>query len=95
MDSTERLAHLRLRMFEYEFDIFHHAKMRRQSADALSRLPTTGEDYTPLEDDLSILAIDVPKKEKEIRILMPIATNSYLCTLNHHRQITRHQTKMR
>lgn len=48
-----------LRLSEYEFNVVYPAETKHQTADALSSLPTTGEDLTSLKDDLPILAVDV------------------------------------
>lgn len=44
------------------FDIvnIYRAGVKHLAADALSRLPTRGEDHTLLDDDLPILAIGAP-----------------------------------
>ncbi|NJR72360.1 MAG: hypothetical protein HC782_04920 [Gammaproteobacteria bacterium] len=36
----------------------HRAGVKHQAADALSRLPKTGADTTPLEDDLPLMAVE-------------------------------------
>lgn len=35
-----------------EFDVVHHAEIKNQVAEALSRLETTGEDRRDIEDDI-------------------------------------------
>lgn len=67
--SFGRLARWRYRLSEYEFDVFQQAGIKDQATDALFCLQTTVEGHTPLEDDLSILAIDVTEIEEDIRII--------------------------
>lgn len=56
-DRTKRLAQWRLRLSEYKFNLIHRAEIKLQAAYALSRLQTTAEDRTLLQDVLLILAI--------------------------------------
>ena len=56
-DATGKLARWRLRLAEYEFDVVHRAGVKHQAADALSRLPTDGEDKAPLDDEIPVLVI--------------------------------------
>lgn len=58
-DSTRIHAHWCLRLSEYAFDVVRRAGIKRQAAEALSRLQTTGEDPTLPEKDFPVLAIDV------------------------------------
>lgn len=43
-DSTGQFARWRLRVSEYDFDVVSSAGIKRQDADAIFRLETTGED---------------------------------------------------
>lgn len=60
-DSSGRLRCWRLGLSEYEFNVIHRARVKRQAAGALSRLPTTEKDLTSLNDDLPLPALDVTK----------------------------------
>lgn len=62
-DSTGRLAQWRVRLWEYDFDVLHRAGIRHQANDAKSRLQTTGEHKTHLDEDLPLLAIDEEEKK--------------------------------
>lgn len=68
-DSTRRLARWRLKLSEYESDVVHRPVIMHQPADGLSRLPATGGNRAPLENDLSILAVDVDENEKHIYVI--------------------------
>lgn len=57
-DSARKLARWRLRLSEIASDVVHRASKKRQAADALSRLQTTGENNTTLRNDLLLFAID-------------------------------------
>lgn len=56
--SSGRIARWRLRLSKCDFDVVHHAGIKHQPADALSRLPISGADTTTLEDDLLLLEIE-------------------------------------
>lgn len=43
---------------EYDFDILHRPGIVHQDADALSRLPTTGNDTAPLDDEIPVLLFE-------------------------------------
>lgn len=75
MDSTGRFAYWRFGLSEYKYNVLHHAGFKHQAADELFHHRMTREDHTPLERDLSILAIHVTKNEKGIRIIDGIATS--------------------
>lgn len=55
-DATKNLARWRLRLSEFEFDSVHRAVVKHHVADALSRLPTTGNNDMPLTEDVPVLA---------------------------------------
>lgn len=57
MDSPGRLARRRLWLLEQNAVLVHHAAAKSPVTDALSCLPATGEDHTPLENDRHIFAI--------------------------------------
>lgn len=57
-ESTGRLARWRLRLLQYDFDITHRAGIKHQAPDALSRLPTTASDESPVLNDLPLLCVD-------------------------------------
>lgn len=42
---------------EFDFEVVHRAKIKRQPADALSRMPINASGRTMLEDDLPIIAV--------------------------------------
>lgn len=50
-----KLARWLLRLSEMYFDVIHCAGIKLQAADALLRLPTTGEDCKPIEDRLPVM----------------------------------------
>lgn len=56
-DNSGKLACWRLRLVEFELDAVHRAGVKHQAADAVSRLPTTGIDDTPLHDDVQVLKL--------------------------------------
>lgn len=68
MDSSERIACRCLRLLEYEFDVVHRAGIKREALAGISRLPTTGEDRTPLKDDLHMLAVYITESRESIRM---------------------------
>lgn len=57
-ESTNKFAGWRLRLSELTFDIVHKAGIKREAADALSRLPTCEKRNVSIIDDLLLLAID-------------------------------------
>lgn len=58
IDATGRLARWELRLSEFEYDAVHRAGIKNQAADALYRLPTTGHDITPLDDDIPVALVE-------------------------------------
>lgn len=68
-DSTKRLSHCRLQHSEFDFNVVHHEGVKRQAADTLARLQTTGEDDKPLEDDLHLPAIDEQSNHASMLVL--------------------------
>lgn len=74
--STRRLALFCLRLSEFEFDIFCRAGIEHQAAEAFSRLPTTEEDDTPLEDDLPLLATDTIENHCDTQICVVDTTKT-------------------
>lgn len=57
-DFTERPARWHLRLFKFDFDVVHRTGKKHQASNALSRLNASGKDERPLDDDLSLYAID-------------------------------------
>lgn len=53
-----RLACLRLRLIEFDFEAIHGAGIKHHAAHALSRLATNGENTTSLKDIIPLLTID-------------------------------------
>lgn len=47
-----------MQLSEFEFDVVHRARITHQASEALSRLLTSGEGNTSLEDDLPPFTID-------------------------------------
>jgi len=58
MSPNARINRWRLRLLEYTFEIRHEVRTDHRVADALSRLPTKGLDSTPLDEDMSVLAVE-------------------------------------
>lgn len=57
-DFTGQLARWHLRLSNFDFHDEHRAGIKRQAADALSRLSTFSKDESSLKDDLPLYAID-------------------------------------
>lgn len=57
-DNTGGLTRWHLHLSEYDFDAVNRASIKHQATNALSRLRTTGEAQTQLEDDSPVFAID-------------------------------------
>lgn len=55
--AKKKLARWQSKLLEFEFVVVHWAAIKHQAANALSRLPTTGNDDTLLNDDIPILTI--------------------------------------
>lgn len=70
-NSTNTLAHWRLKLSEYIFDVIHSASMNYQAPDALSRLKTTRTDQTPDQDKAQVLYITltVLPGKREARVM--------------------------
>lgn len=56
-EAAGGLAHYRLRLSKFEFDIVRRARIKQQAADAPSRLKTKAEVRTPLRNEVSVHAI--------------------------------------
>lgn len=56
-DATGKLARWRLKLSEFKLGVLHRAGIKHEAADALSRLPATGNNETPSRDDDTILDI--------------------------------------
>lgn len=54
-DSTAKLVRLQLRLSEFELDVFHHAVIIHQEADAISPVKATGIDQKPMDDCIPVL----------------------------------------
>ena len=57
-NAKGKLAHWRLRLQEMDFETVHRPGINKKAANALSRLLTDGEDTSPLEDDVPVLAVN-------------------------------------
>lgn len=57
-DATRHLAHWRLHLFEFQFDVDYPAEIKHQATDALSRPLTTGADSEPRKGVLPVVVID-------------------------------------
>lgn len=57
-DSRRLLQCWRLHLSEFDIDVIHCAVIKHQAAETLSRLFTKYKDYSLLENDLRLLAID-------------------------------------
>lgn len=64
-DATGKLARWRLRLPEFDFEVFHWAYLKHQAAHALFRRPTTRMDKSPLEDNIHVLTITNAQLERE------------------------------
>jgi len=58
MSPNARIKRWRLRLSEYTYEIRHKPGKDHNVADALSRLPTEGLDSSPLDEDISVLAVE-------------------------------------
>lgn len=68
MDATGNLARWRIRLSAVDSVVVHRAGVEHHAADALSALPTTKMDESPLEDDVPLLTIaEAQPKEKKQR----------------------------
>lgn len=63
-DRTGKLARMRLQLSEFDLIVVHQAAVKHPRADALSRMPTTGMDESPLEDNVQILVIVKTQSEE-------------------------------
>jgi Integrase core domain/Integrase zinc binding domain/RNase H-like domain found in reverse transcriptase len=59
--DNPRLVRWRLRLAEFSFEIQYKPGKVNQAADALSRMPTTGDDHMELDLDVPCLILDQPK----------------------------------
>lgn len=55
MDSTKRLARCFLRFSNFAFNVIHRSGVEQKASNALSRLRTTNENSTSLENDFPLL----------------------------------------
>lgn len=60
---------------EYHFKVVRRAEVKHQAADAFSLLRSTGEDQTHVDEDLSILAIDVQEDDEQDFHLITVRRN--------------------
>lgn len=60
-DSTGRLARWRHRSLKFDFDVILCAGIKHKAAHTLSGLFSTGNDASPLKDELVLLAVDHSK----------------------------------
>lgn len=68
----------RLRLSETEFDVVHHAGIKHQAFDALSRLSTTGEYNTPIASGLPVmLVVSSTKNDRKIGTSTADVFNAY------------------
>lgn len=58
-DAQGILNQWRLHFLEFDIDIFPRAGFRHQATDALSHLPIEETDKSPLEEDLSLMFINL------------------------------------
>lgn len=65
--SIGRIAHWRRRLFKYELDVAHRARIELKTTDVLSCSQTTEIDRMILKNDLSLLANDVIGNEEQTR----------------------------
>lgn len=79
-DSTSRLARWRIQLSKFDCDVVHRTDMKRQATDVLSRLQTSTEDDTRLEDDFSLRAVDA--KEDNTSILLISADSNEIIPPN-------------
>lgn len=56
-DLSRKLRHWPLRFSQFELDLVYRAVTKHQAADALSQLPTDGQDTTELDDELLVLTV--------------------------------------
>lgn len=57
-DATGKMEIWRLRLSELELDVVHRAGVKHQAAEALSRLPFSGDDETTIEDEIPLLWVE-------------------------------------
>lgn len=67
MDAPGKLGRCCLCLSDFEFNVVLGADIKHQSADALSRLPTDGENTTDLNVALPAFTIVPADKAKEAR----------------------------
>lgn len=66
-ETTDKRAHWRLRLLEYEFDVIHRAGVKHQAADSPCRLPTAGGDTSELEEKIPVMAVTWMKRQDYIK----------------------------
>lgn len=66
---TGILAHWRLRLFEFDFNVVHRAGVSCQATDAPSYLQAAGEVDTRAEDKLPVLPIDTESDDTNILVI--------------------------
>lgn len=64
--QTWKLARCRLRLKEYDFEVFYRPGIKQLTLDGLSRLDTDGNDETDIDDDITVLSL-TKADEKEIK----------------------------
>lgn len=47
-----------------EFDVAHRARIKHQDPNALSRLPKTGKDCNPIDDDSPVMLVSSPPRDE-------------------------------
>lgn len=57
-DATGRLARWSFGSVELYFQAIHKAEIKHQAANAFSSLSTYGSDYTTLESDIKLIAVN-------------------------------------
>lgn len=68
-ESTGRLTRCRLQLSEFAFDAVHRAGPKKQTMDALSMLPTSGDEIVSLDEDLPLLKIEKVHDRSNMHIL--------------------------
>ena len=65
-DVSGRLARWRLRLAEFDYSVVNRPGVKHQAPDALSRLLTSGDDQSPLDDDIPCFITDTDSNEEEL-----------------------------